>query len=321
MRTAYWLLACAGQPLAVELSRGYPLAVCSKSLKFRPEPDWLMRGRGLLRRKAAVALAGQQKLPVFRNRQFLPKGRSIFSHGVQGRRVPPVPDFGCCPFFTFVVGVSGVFCGKGFLMNRGRRLLPALVFLVAVSLLQVVADDAAAIKLGDVCPGFVGLQGVDGRRWSLDDFADKPVLVLCFTCNSCPYSVDYEERLLAFAKKYAGVTGDVALVAVNSNRKPSETLEKMGERAKQRGFTFPYVMDESQQLAASCGAVYTPEFFVFGRDRRLIYKGAMDDRTKESEVQERHVERAVEAALKGELPEVQEVPARGCAIPYRRSRR
>ncbi|MEY3457032.1 MAG: putative peroxiredoxin [Planctomycetota bacterium] len=206
-------------------------------------------------------------------------------------------------------------------MNFWRRLLTAVVFLATLSLLRVVADEPVAIRLGDACPQFRDLPGVDGRKWSLGDFADKPVLVLCFTCNSCPYSVDYEERLLAFAKKYTGSTGNVALVAVNSNRKPSETLEKMGERAKQRGFVFPYVLDESQELAASCGAVYTPEFFVFDRDRRLIYKGAMDDRTKESEVQERHVERAVEAGLKGELPEVREVPARGCAIPYRRGRR
>jgi thiol-disulfide isomerase/thioredoxin len=206
-------------------------------------------------------------------------------------------------------------------MNFWRRLLTAVVFLATLSLLRVVADEPVAIRLGDACPQFRDLPGVDGRKWSLGDFADKPVLVLCFTCNSCPYSVDYEERLLAFAKKYTGSTGNVALVAVNSNRKPSETLEKMGERAKQRGFVFPYVLDESQELAASCGAVYTPEFFVFDRDRRLIYKGAMDDRTKESEVQERHVERAVEAGLKGELPQVREVPARGCAIPYRRGRR
>jgi thiol-disulfide isomerase/thioredoxin len=183
------------------------------------------------------------------------------------------------------------------------------------------ADELTGIRLGDVCPDWKELPGVDGRKWSRSDFVEKPVLVLCFTCNSCPYSVDYEDRLLAFAKKYCGEGGKVALVAVNANRKPSETLEKMGERAKAKGFGFPYVMDETQGLAAACGAVYTPEFFVFNHERKLIFKGAMDDRTNAAEVQVRHLENAVEAGLKKEVPVVQEVPARGCAIPYRRARR
>ena len=183
------------------------------------------------------------------------------------------------------------------------------------------AEDPNPIKLDDSCPGWRDLPGVDGRTWSLADFREKSVLVLCFTCNSCPYSVDYEDRLLAFAKKYASHPEGVALVAINSNRKPTETLEKMKERAAQKGFTFPYIMDESQQLAASCGAVYTPEFLVFNRERKLIYRGAMDDRTNAAEVTIRHLENAVDATLKKQLPEIREVPARGCAIPYRRNRR
>ena len=184
-----------------------------------------------------------------------------------------------------------------------------------------VADEPQGIRLGDVCPEWKDLPGVDGRKWSRSDVADKSVLVLCFTCNSCPYSVDYEDRLLAFSKKYCEDGGKVALVVVNANRKPSETLEKMQERANLKGFGFPYVQDETQGLAAACGAVYTPEFFVFDHERKLIFKGAMDDRTNAAEVQVRHLENAVEAALKKEKPVIQEVPARGCAIPYRRARR
>lgn len=183
------------------------------------------------------------------------------------------------------------------------------------------ADDPVAVKLDEPCPDWKDLPGVDGRKWSLADFRDKSVLVLCFTCNACPYSIDYEDRLLAFANKYADHPAGVALVAINANRKPSETLEKMQERAKQKGFTFPYIADESQQLAAACGAVYTPEFLVFNHERKLVYRGAMDDKTKATEVTVRHLENAVEATLRKQLPEVRNVPARGCAIPYRRSRR
>ena len=196
--------------------------------------------------------------------------------------------------------------------------VPALAMFQAPA---ATADDPVAVKLDEPCPDWKDLPGVDGRKWSLADFRDKSVLVLCFTCNACPYSIDYEDRLLAFADKYADHPAGVALVAINANRKPSETLEKMQERAKQKGFTFPYIADESQQLAAACGAVYTPEFLVFNHERKLVYRGAMDDKTKATEVTVRHLENAVDATLRKQLPEVRNVPARGCAIPYRRSRR
>lgn len=147
--------------------------------------------------------------------------------------------------------------------------VPALAMFQAPA---ATADDPVAVKLDEPCPDWKDLPGVDGRKWSLADFRDKSVLVLCFTCNACPYSIDYEDRLLAFANKYADHPAGVALVAINANRKPSETLEKMQERAKQKGFTFPYIADESQQLAAACGAVYTPEFLVFNHERKLVYR-------------------------------------------------
>ena len=196
--------------------------------------------------------------------------------------------------------------------------VPALAMFQAPA---ATAADPVPIKLDEPCPDWKDLPGVDGRKWSLADFQGKSVLVLCFTCNSCPYSIDYEDRLLAFANKYADHPAGVALVAINANRKPSETLDKMQERAKQKGFTFPYIADESQQLAAACGAAYTPEFLVFNHERKLVYRGAMDDKTNATEVTVRHLESAVEAALRKQLPEVRNVPARGCAIPYRRGRR
>lgn len=202
--------------------------------------------------------------------------------------------------------------------------IPLLCPVSALAMYQSPAtttDELVPIKLDEACPDWKDLPGVDGRKWSLADFRDKSVLVLCFTSNACPYSIDYEDRLLAFANKYADHPAGVALVAINANRKPSETLEKMQERAKQKGFSFPYIADESQQLAAACGAVYTPEFLVFNHERKLIYRGAMDDKTNAAEVSVRHLENAVEATLRKQLPEVRHVPARGCAIPYRRSRR
>ena len=107
------------------------------------------------------------------------------------------------------------------------------------------------IKIGDSAPDWKDLKGTDDRPISLADFSGKSVVVICFTCNSCPYSVDYEDRIIAFQKKYADHKDGVAVIAINANRKPSETLEKMKERASSKNFPFPYIIDESQQVADS----------------------------------------------------------------------
>ncbi|MFO0975034.1 MAG: thioredoxin family protein [Planctomycetaceae bacterium] len=177
------------------------------------------------------------------------------------------------------------------------------------------------IKIGDAAPDWKDLKGTDDRSYGLGDFSGKAVVVICFTCNSCPYSVDYEDRIIAFQKKYAEHKDGVAFIAINANKKPSETLEKMKDRATSKSFAFPYVIDETQQVADSYGASFTPEFFVLNRERKVVYMGAMDDKTDAAQVKLQYLELAVEAALKGELPEVKEVPARGCAIPFRRSRK
>ncbi|MFM7166337.1 MAG: thioredoxin family protein [Planctomycetaceae bacterium] len=185
------------------------------------------------------------------------------------------------------------------------------------------ADEPASQKLqvGDTAPDWKELKGTDGSAHSLADFSTRAVVVLCFTCNSCPYSVDYEDRMIAFARKYADTPAGVVLVTINANRKPSESLDKIKERALQKNFPFLCLIDETQQVAASYGAVYTPEFFVLNKDRKVIYIGAMDDRTDAAQVTTRYLEDAVNAALAGKLPAVTAIPARGCAIPYRSRQR
>lgn len=204
--------------------------------------------------------------------------------------------------------------------NLSCSVIVAACIFVLSSCSQLAAQNPK-IKIGDSAPEWKDLKGTDDRSYSLADFSNKAVVVICFTCNSCPYSVDYEDRIIAFQKKYADHKDGVAFVAINANRKPSETLEKMKERASSKSFAFPYVIDETQQVADAYGASFTPEFFVLNRERKVIFMGAMDDKTDATQVQQRYLELAVEAALKGEIPEVKEVPARGCAIPYRRSRK
>jgi peroxiredoxin len=179
---------------------------------------------------------------------------------------------------------------------------------------------AAPLKVGSPAPKFSGLETADGKSVSLADFKDKDVLVVCITCNHCPVAVAYEDRIVAFAKKYAGPDSKVAFVAINVNNGEADRLPKMKERAKEKGFRFPYAYDPSQKIARELGAIRTPEFFVFDKERRLVYTGAMDDEMKEDSVSKHYLVDAVEAALKGEAPKVQTTAARGCGIQYEKKK-
>ena len=182
-------------------------------------------------------------------------------------------------------------------------------------------DAGSTLKIGDVAPDWNELPGTDDKKHSLADLNENSVVVVVFTCNSCPYSVDYEDRIIELQKKYADRKEGVVVVAINSGKKPSESLDKMKERAKDKEFPFAYLVDETQKVAEAHGAGSTPEFFVLNKERQVVYKGALDDKTDAAQVQVKYVELAVDAALKGELPETREVPARGCAIRYQRARK
>lgn len=186
---------------------------------------------------------------------------------------------------------------------------------------QLTRADENRLQIGDPAPDWKDLRGTDGKTWSAADFADSEVLVICFTSNSCLYSQDYEARMADFCRKYQNVPQGVKLVAINSSQKASDSFDRMQERAIEKKFPYPYLDDQDQSVARSWGAIFTPEFFVLNKERKVIYIGAMDDQTMADKVTKRHVEDAVDAALQGRLPEVTAVPARGCRIPFRRSSR
>jgi len=181
-------------------------------------------------------------------------------------------------------------------------------------------DDEKVLKIGDPAPAWVDLPGIDGKKHSLTDLKDKAVVVVVFTCNSCPVAVGYEDRILAFHKKFCGPDKQVTLVAINVNVIPEDLLPEMKARAKARGFAFDYLVDPTQKIAKDFVANVTPEFFVFGKDRKLVYKGMMDNTIIEKNVKTNYLEPAVEAALKGQRPTVQETIGRGCKIRYVRKK-
>ncbi|HZL88869.1 MAG TPA: thioredoxin family protein [Pirellulaceae bacterium] len=177
------------------------------------------------------------------------------------------------------------------------------------------------LNIGDSAPAWKDLPGTDGKKHSLADLKDKEVVVVVFTCNSCPYAVDVEDRLIALHKELAS-GGKGALVAVCSNVYKDDTLEAMTKRAKEKKFEFDYLQDdEKSSLANALGARRTPEFFVLDKDRNVVYMGAIDDSPDGQNVKQKYVSDAVAAVLAGKTPAVQETPPVGCLIRFAKERR
>ena len=163
------------------------------------------------------------------------------------------------------------------------------------------------------------LPGVDGKDYSPDNFADKEVLVIIFSCNHCPYVQAWEDRMIQIQRDYADK--GVQLIAISANdpeQYPDDSFPKMKERAQEKGFNFPYLFDETQEVARAYGAERTPEVFVFDRDRRLRYHGAIDDNYEDPNAVQRHYLReALDAILAGKDPEITETPPVGCTIKWK----
>jgi peroxiredoxin len=174
------------------------------------------------------------------------------------------------------------------------------------------------LSVGSAAPAWKDLEGTDGKKHSLADLK-QDVVVVVFTCNSCPVAVGYEERILAFAKQHAGEKSRVALVAINVNTVKDDQLPEMKKRAEKKKFNFPYLYDPSQKIAKEFGANYTPEFFVLNKERKIAYLGAMDDKSPPATASSSYLEEAVQAVLEGK-PSPKETLARGCMIRWNRSK-
>ncbi len=202
-------------------------------------------------------------------------------------------------------------------MSREGKLFLALGLLsLGLALVLATPKDTVGgeLKIGDAAPAWSGIIGVDDKKHSLADYQKAKLLVLVFTCNHCPVAVAYEDRLVELTKKY-GPKG-VQLVAVNVNNIPADRLDKMKERAEQKGFNFPYIYDESQKMGRDYGAKVTPHVFVLDKDRKIAYMGAVDDNMKADKVKDHSLSNALDALLKGETPPKQVTKQFGCTIKY-----
>jgi peroxiredoxin len=170
----------------------------------------------------------------------------------------------------------------------------------------------ARLSLGDPAPGF-SLSGLDGATHSTEDYVGKPLAVI-FSCVHCPYVVAWEDRINDVARDYEGRAG---VVAVNSNAGHlGDSLDDMRARSEEKGFAFPFLYDETQEVAQAYGAARTPEVFLFDGGHRLVYHGTPDSDHQDPAGAEPYLRDALEAALEGREPDVQDVPAVGCTIKW-----
>lgn len=163
------------------------------------------------------------------------------------------------------------------------------------------------------------LKGVDDVIHSTDEFAQKPVLVVIFSCNHCPYVQAWEGRMIGLQAEYAD--RGVQFVVISSNdpaQYPDDDFPAMKARAAERGYNFPYLFDETQEVARAYGATRTPEVFVFDSNRTLRYHGRIDDNHERPEdVTRPYLREALEALLSNKAPQVQMTAPAGCTIKWR----
>lgn len=194
----------------------------------------------------------------------------------------------------------------------------ALLFSLSLSLAR-----AGGYEVGDSATDF-SLMNVDGSVVSMANYPEAKGFIVIFTCNHCPYSVAYEDRIIELDKKYKSLGYPV--IAINPNdpaAQPADSFEKMQERAAEKGFTFPYVLDEGQKIYPQYGATRTPHVYVLqknGAEFVVRYIGAIDDNHEEpSEVKQQYVASAVDALLAGAEPPTSSTKAIGCSIKVKKN--
>ena len=193
-----------------------------------------------------------------------------------------------------------------------------VLFMAAGSFTTKTVPTADGYEVGDIASDF-SLKNTDGNMVSLSDFAKAKGFLVIFTCNTCPYAVKYEDRIIALDAKYKNK--GVPVIAINPNNpsvQPGDSFEKMKARAKEKGFTFPYLLDEGQNVFPQYGATRTPHVYLLEKTDKgnvVRYIGAIDDNYQDaSQVEDKFVENAVDAMLDGKEIEVTKTRAIGCTI-------
>ena len=193
----------------------------------------------------------------------------------------------------------------------------SLLILTAFSVLNP-PPISKGYQIGDMVDNFE-LQNIDGKMVSLSDYNDTKGIIVVFTCNTCPYAVAYEDRIVALDKVFAPKGYPVLAIMPNNIKvKPADDLSHMKQRAEEKGFTFPYLIDADQTVYPKFGATKTPHVYILkttSKGHQVKYIGAVDDNFQDpKKVKSTYVADAVEALLNGKEVPVSETRAIGCTI-------
>lgn len=204
-------------------------------------------------------------------------------------------------------------------MKNKKLIKSALLVIVVVALLGFLKpNEFEAYQIGDKVENFI-LPNIDGQKVALADYKNQNGVIVIFTCNTCPYAVAYEDRIIALHEKFS--KEGYPVLAINPNDpdvQPGDSFEEMKKRAEQKGFTFPYVLDQGQKIYPKFGATRTPHVFLLNNesgDFVLRYIGAIDDNYKDaSNVKMHFLADAIEALQNGNPIKMNETKAIGCTI-------
>lgn len=203
------------------------------------------------------------------------------------------------------------------MMSRTKMVSTALALAAAVSVssLAYAGKFNKVLSIGNAAPAWSGIVGTDDQDHALADYKDAKALVLVFTCNHCPVAVACEDRIIQLQKDYADK--GVQVLAINVNNVEADRLDKMKERAAEKGFNFPYLYDPTQKIARDHGAAVTPDVVLLDGNRQVAYMGLIDDEPlNPSNVQRTYLRDAIDAVLAGQKPEIAETKPQGCGIRY-----
>jgi len=183
----------------------------------------------------------------------------------------------------------------------------------------MVMTASTMLPLGTSAPDF-NLSATEGNMVSLGDFKDAPALLVIFMCNHCPFVKHILDVMVDMLKEYQ--SKGVAVVGINSNdvaNFPDDSPEKMAKLAKESSFSFPYLFDESQEVAKGYHAACTPDFFLFDRERKLVYRGQMDDSRPGNDIPVTGVDliKAMDSVIAGRQVNTNQKPSMGCNIKWK----
>ncbi|REK17973.1 MAG: thioredoxin family protein [Planctomycetota bacterium] len=183
----------------------------------------------------------------------------------------------------------------------------------------MVLTPSTMLPLGTKAPEF-SLPNVDGRQVSLSDFPNAKAYLVVFMCNHCPYVIHVAPELAKLAEEYQ--KKGVAVVGINSNdvsSHPADSPEKMVHEVEERGYTFPYLFDDTQEVAKAYHAACTPDFYVFDKDMKLAYRGQLDSSRPDSGVPltGQDLRAALDTVLAGKSVTADQKPSIGCNIKWK----